>query len=645
MSFKKLIAFLFLTTNVYFLTVVVFQLFHFGFAQQRWSDFYICALILSVTVASFIDFKREDHEPKILSYELLGYLILFQIQVVVRVSEVRFQNTASLWLDEISQAHFSQRGIFFMSSANEHQPPLAYMSEHFMTSMFGYAEWAIRLTSAVFSALAGTLAFILFRHITKSLVAAFVLFMLLITFQMFYQYSIEARPVMVGVYFCLLYLAQMGAILIKQTQDRFNYLAMVPVGLMFLCSLGFQPPLMLLSLFTTFAMASLFDKKYLSWLYSIALSILLFLPVQATIITTSSAKIRTDFIITLIEKFELNHFMAWTLNYGWYFLIGLSFFVLSLLTNLFRKISLSFTDIAFFAAALVFLNGGSYFFQTSIDYPMQRHYLFLSIPLILVGVAYSYASIQLYLSKLLKVAILLGLAIYFYISPIRETAAFAYSNNFIARDSFKEAYKFIAETSNENDYLVQINLPFDLYSPTYKFVGSEIYLKNLDPAKSIQFDRSEETGLHNWLYQAMKRPFEPRRLYVFYSKNWNEVKVDFTVFKKNKNYYFTEDSSYVLIQIDNVNKNWKKEWFGFLAHIAKNENSSKSWVYNIYKIHQALINKDKAQFVNNYKLLAENAKTTQNSYYLHEIKKTVNMVMPDIEKNFGVKFLNELPQI
>lgn len=652
MNFRKLTSWISASVAFYFLCTAALLLISLSNYEHKWGDYYVVVLLFVINVFIFLNIKAQySAEKKIPSRELIGYFFLFLVQAVVRVWEISFSGAPGLWLDEITQVQFSQMGILHRSSAMEHQPPLSYMSINFFTFWGGLNDTAARLSVALFSALSGTIAFVLFRHITRTVIVPIILTCLLVFHQYFYQYSIETRPIMIGIFFCLLYVSYLVSLFDEKTLGWPHYSFLTVLGILFLMSLGFQPAVLMVSLFLAISLIlfSGFDKKYLYLILSILASVILYIPVQLVIFVTSpsraSAGLPQYFSNLLYNINSENLFLAFNF-YPYFFYLFIGFFVLSFAVAVIYKKDISTADAIVFLSSLLFIITGNFIFKTIISYQFNAYYLFLAVPLALISTAYSYKSIKALASLAISNSLIVLLLLYIFISPLGSSSAFVFSDKFIIKDKFKEAYGLIQAKSDNQDYLIQLALPIYKWSPVDMTLGASIYLRANDPERQIRYSAQVPYSIHSWVYDQMKLGHEPRKIFILYFNGWNQVEVNFSKMEKYENYSIFQDLNYFnIVQIDNINKNWKKEWFRILDFIEKNENAEASWVFNTYQIHRALISKDRRLFEKNYNKLIQNYRLPQVNHYSAQIVQSINYIQNDIEITFGQKFSESLEKI
>ncbi len=392
MNFNKLLSWAFFISCLYFSIIFAVQI--VVLKNFDAADAYIGALIFA---SAFVGYRNLNSSSKSIQNifrknETYFFLFLFLFQLILRILEIKFANTG-LWLDELMQAKHSRSGIF--ASAIDYQPPLGYMSTHLNTLLFGYNEMGIKITSAYFSSLSGTLAYILFFYITESFTLSLILFLLLVTHRIFYQYSLEARSILVGLYFSLILYGFIIEYFKKNKTRLLDSLVLVSAGVMFLLSLGFQPPIILLAIALTLIIlfCFTFDKIKLNVIFAITIGVVLFLPLQYVIYLRSPNNIKissTNFFDEFFRNFEFSGLWVGIHTYRYYYLISVILFVVALVMRRFNLIHKSEVGkTLFLLIATLFLTMGAYIFLVCVRWPLNDYYQFLGIGPILISSAYS----------------------------------------------------------------------------------------------------------------------------------------------------------------------------------------------------------------------------------------------------------------
>lgn len=167
-------------------------------------------------------------------------------------------------MDEAAQAEMAAQGFFNAKLINlaafQSQPPLDHYLEALSITLFGYTEFAIRIRCVIFGSITCVLFYLLLKRYygTLSALSGY----LFLTFNPWLiRYSTEGRPYALGVFSAVLFIFAFHNYLLNSTRGNFWYLTLVQ--LLFLCSIGFQPVILILTfLLSSFILCPFFKSKH-----------------------------------------------------------------------------------------------------------------------------------------------------------------------------------------------------------------------------------------------------------------------------------------------------------------------------------------------------------------------------------------------
>ena len=205
---------------------------------------------------------------------ILLIVVLFFIAFIVRLGEISFR---SIWMDEDRQAMYCSRSIWLDDTfknqnpsaeiitsniidlaASQQQPPLDYYLEAIGISFIGLNEMGVRIHAVFFGAFTCFLFFLcILKYYGK--IIAFFGFLLICFNPWLIRYSAEGRPYSVSV-FCVILFIFSYYTFVKEKNVK-NGVVFTISQFILLCSIGFQPIVMLFVFGVTSAFLGLFFVK------------------------------------------------------------------------------------------------------------------------------------------------------------------------------------------------------------------------------------------------------------------------------------------------------------------------------------------------------------------------------------------------
>jgi hypothetical protein len=404
-------------------------------------------------------------------FVLLGF---FTLVVLIRLM---FHSSYPLTSDELSQHRFGSNSIF-LNSLGHQQPAGAYILSFFSVKIFGYTEFGIRATVYGLGAML-SVYFYCFLRVLKIKNSTSLLVTLAFSLNpVVFQYGITSRPISLGLIFCLFVVFEYLLRFSQKESNWKSYLCLLVFSQFFLVTLGFQPPIFILSIF--FVGFFLYFKKRDFILKSaciLVLSLFLFFPLQLFIAGEARAYlsdreilINSDFFARILN-FSFDHRLT---IFSIAELTGFTFFII-LMSNLLKKTQyfkknfegltnyLHFFGIFLLALSFTYLILARLIFISKVQWYLSERYLILySIPLFLsiamfVQMAEQFSS-RFFQAK--KIRFPVGTVIIFIILavPLRRENYPKFSNIYSNTNATMKMILSIEEKFSESDAIIPICL-------------------------------------------------------------------------------------------------------------------------------------------------------------------------------------------
>lgn len=634
MSLLKLNQYVLKVLSFILLLACAVQFISFGKATLTVWNLYTFALI--ALPALYILFNQEqdefNSEPNFTNKDYLIIGLFFGVQMGMRIYGLeRF----SLWFDETAQLARSMDIPFIESSGLHFQPPLDYILQKFTAATFGFSDFKIRLNTAVFSVVASTLFFALLKRITGSYIVALLLSCLMIFEPWFFKYSFDARPVAIGYLTLVLFVVSFINVLKPQSNSlkKSEFRQLLAVALFFNLSVGFQPVLLLCTLIAVLLVRILMAFKnkehknyYLSLIYPLALSILLFIPVQIKIYLDSIHLVTSNRVLSKVTNFNINNISGLYDVYSVYFaLLFVLLLTMILLRQLKKKLKITTFESNFFVAVcLMFFLASLFVFSVLLSYRLAPHYVIFTLPLIFLAAAYLYKTCEDCFSITLQKRFF-RMAFVFLIVLALPLFGLMYAQHPkkpMAREDLKQAYAIILKNSTDKDYVTSLSFPLNNWSPIELNLAGWPYYVNRAMREGFKsyadISRNKEIPILS-LYTALKENPKISNLYVIFNRGFEQVNVQFDVLKELPNVELTYLENVLLLRVQNDSGDLKKEWFNVIDILAEKTEVRKSWVFQVLLAEKFLLTKQKENFAKTLQEIREMSQQNDNRTIMNRI--------------------------
>jgi hypothetical protein len=180
--------------------------------------------------------------------------------------------------DEISHAlnaighpyyDFDTKNIV-MTSALHHQPPLHYVASSASLRLWGLDETGARIPSVVFASLTLVAFFIMCREMGVSFTVSLLTTLLLAISNIFFRYSIEGRPYSAALFAFTIFLSASLNLLRNRHNEvpKQEIYGAIGAGIVFIMSIGMQPPFMMVVLTLAGPLYSSFRWRNTVWYFA-----------------------------------------------------------------------------------------------------------------------------------------------------------------------------------------------------------------------------------------------------------------------------------------------------------------------------------------------------------------------------------------
>lgn len=259
-------------------------------------DFYLLGILFLTAVLGLISYKSRFHEP-----ERANDIILF-MALAVFSGFMRFvlAEEKSIWPDEGYHIFFNQGLSPYQASIRQVNPPLLSVFNNLILSVAEFSENKVRFVSlASYSGSIFALG-LLFRKIGLDYLLSCALLLVFSLHPLVVLYSLEARPVMLGIFTTILFLFSFWNITIIGVDPSRLFQLFSSMLILFL-SVGFQSYIMGFSAGIVLLILGYFEKKYLFAALFLFSAFLLFYPIQVQIVSNSRFHINDIFSVTEIK--------------------------------------------------------------------------------------------------------------------------------------------------------------------------------------------------------------------------------------------------------------------------------------------------------------------------------------------------------
>lgn len=561
-------------------------------ATRPWfSDLYLW-LLLSATsfifTRAFIFFRRQGFERQTRHLDRWVELI-FVASLIWRFAFLR-QN--SLWLDEFSQAHWSALRFPVWAGAIEHQMPLDYALSGWAQMTGGQTEWSIRWQVALASALSIALLFRLLARASRSVGCALALTFSFATTTTVIRYSVESRPISLGLLHAIVFLSLVfealdviteSSVTEPASEEAVRYLSWLifAAALVFLISVGFQPPFLVAGvaiwvLLVCYlhsaqtrepAIREQISKGKNRLLVSFASAALCFLPIQCIVIKVAPHRFRnlnfTNLAAPLVSD-TIGVLSAALSNLKFWLWLSLFMFVFAVFSARHRADqkaiikNLTSVLVAFLITAIAL----SVVFTCIIDWNFEAHYVAVLIPFAAVFCALCFRAITE--SQARPTRAFIGL-LSFVVSVVALVTLQTGFEDFRLRPpspaekgtpDVRAGFDCLRQRARASDMIVDLAVSRTRSWVPETFYGLEFYYPiTLSDRASVA--RVDEKTV-DWLNKISRAQFQPKRIFVYFEDYWSDA----AAIKKVESDYQREtvcrSFGVRVLQLSNSSSNWKQ---------------------------------------------------------------------------------------
>lgn len=386
-------------------------------------------------------------------------VIAFSLFFLFLVIKILTMNQLPVWADEIAQAQFNIDSSPLFTAASQQQPPLGYYFSFWSVKFLGQNDVGIRGYILLISSFSLVQFYWLLRSMKLPLPLSLISAVGLFSVPSIFQFSIEARPIILGIITGQFFINE-SVIFFKEKINLKLALRVLASSIIFLLSVGFQPPIFILSVFiaTLVFFRIIPPKNFFIFNFILILSVVLYVPIQLLIFNQSANYIKAV-PLEFFLKFGLNFFDYHKLQIYpklSYFLVAVFLLVFVFKRTLIRKVShldsksfSSFMEALGFAQCFVLIHFlftilALIFYETKINYFMtSRYFVLLHIPLF-IGLSFYLKAFLFdvskspYFIKSLRLFIVFFFVYYFNFFPtIQNHRFFKRQNNWIAFNYFE----------------------------------------------------------------------------------------------------------------------------------------------------------------------------------------------------------------
>lgn len=479
--------------------------------------------VLTSLLAALFLYER----PRLSSFSIRRFiqenLDVFFVLLLVLGLRIYLMTLVEPWLDEDYQGFSSLIHRSLIAGVWQHQPPLDMVLTKFGVLLSKESLWGLRMHSVLCSAFASALLYDQAKKISRSrLIALFCA--VFFTFNVVVvQYGYEARPLSLGLLFCVGFLG-LNLSLLSERKDSFYFKTpifncLITFG--FLNSLGMQPVILV-------GVSAVFLAVYIlsghSWIKKYFLSVLfamgLFIPIQIYILRYAPPRFtkQAGFNLSAFgdELIRLDNFKVLQ-DYFWP--LGCVFLILCLLSfalqiKKVRSISSSTLFLFFLSSAFaLFLVP---FFKSHVSWEMYTRYFALVLPVVLLGTG-------LILRQTLDLLPLSKTVFYSFVILFFAPASFFYSwgpiidlNSVYKPFEMKSAFTLLNEKSTDRD----IDLPFCLHTGGY--CPNTFVLQSFHYKKAIGGIAGNWVPTFDRFLTALRSPVAPENIFFLYYSVWSD---------------------------------------------------------------------------------------------------------------------------
>ncbi len=483
-------------------------------------DVYLLFLFFIMGAGSFLGRGSFDRQS-ISGWELLfsiGSFFGFLLWNVFR------SNIQSIWPDEGYHLFFNSIFLPMESAARQVNPPLISIFNTAITGLFLDSERGARIFSSFCFAGLFISVFFLLRKLKVSFWLSFILSLSLVFHPLLLLFSVEARPVVPGLFLLVLFFRSIHTFLVDDEEVSSVLYVFICMLFLFL-TFGFQPYVVGLSSGIIFLGWSMRQKKFLLGALVLLLAFFLFYPIQRLIVGNSRFRFADIYPGLIVDWSKLDFFQWYSLFWNYYlwplfwtlpFIFLVSFFVDK------KEIGNWVADRWNQLLLLIFISAYVFFFPLLylfIREQFQVYYfaLLLVLNVLFIGSFFSLME-KLQISRLQK-NLLFGLfsIVFLFWHSVGMNKPKTFSDDFY-RPDLRTAIRDLALDANDRgsfylaDICVRGSRSWCPDEPYYSNVYLTKYLSNERAQDSI-FSRTDTL---KFFRDSFKRPFQVKTIYFLF---------------------------------------------------------------------------------------------------------------------------------
>lgn len=423
------------------------------------------------------------------NFKIRKYLDIIAVFFILLITRLWFVNEASVWLDEHIQALYSTTLLPVAAGAIQHQPPGDMVLTHLGLWVSGYSVLGLRFHACLFSALAGATLFGLTRYFSGSRVFGLLCMFFFSIHHIIFKNGYLARPVSFGLFMELLFFSALF-LQIKQISEKRpaqNNLYLSGITVIYLSSLGFQPPFIVGLSVLFFAILSYFKREYLKTTGLILIGLAVFIPLQIFIINLSPPRFTLTTGLNLSRTFEELKYVNFEVlriyvNPIGYICMALLFLYVVML--FYKSKSADFNTAFIFFLTLLFPLIAIPYFKAHVAWELLDHYLVSILPLLFLFFSVLWGHLLISKQKWPWISSLLSICIFVLVAK-----TYVYKDRYgllvNEHQDLKSAYKTVRENMGQDDLVLSFCLNSENFCAQW-LIGKPFYFKEnpIDLAKT-----------------------------------------------------------------------------------------------------------------------------------------------------------------
>jgi hypothetical protein len=436
--------------------------------------------------------------------------LVFSILLIARFA---LMEKYSVWFDEHIQALAATTYYPVQGGSTQHQPPADMALMNTGLWLFGNSILGLRFHSCLFSALNGTAFYLLAKHISRSKFFALLTTFFFCTHHLVVRYGFEARPISLGLFMELLFLAAILSQLESGNKPAKEGFWLSGVTVLYLTTLGLQPPFVVSLTMVFLLLSSVVNRTHFFTAIQILTGLLVFAPLQAVIYFASPPRFTIGGIFSpqaIWSNLKIKNFFFLKEYYDPFGFVCFALLILFLLFAYLRKIKYDLTTILFaFLCFFLPLTLVPYFLG-HVAWALNDYYVISLLPLILMLLVSLWRNLGTVLPQTPKYKYGLCCLIFLIAIPRYEFVNKKFKL-YEQRPDLKGAYRAVEENRSQGDLLLSFCMT-EAFCPDI-LIAKPFYLS--DDEKGLQVTPSV------LIYEnALKSGLKPKNVFLILSKDW-----------------------------------------------------------------------------------------------------------------------------